>query len=102
MNLLEARKQANFTQQDIADLAGTTLATINLIEVGKTYPSRDTRNRIEIAVGDVDWVGTRLKHLKAENGSSEVATAILDYIHNSTEADRQMKIRFLKEIIKRL
>ena len=102
MNLLEARKQAGLTQENIAELAGITHVTINQIEGGLVFPNKTTRQRIVFAIGEVDFVGTRLRHLKLENGSSQIATAILEYLHSSTEADRATKVRFIREILKRV
>jgi len=99
MNLIEARKQANLTQDNIAELAGTSTLTVIQIEAGRVFPNKTTRERIEFAIGEVDWVGTRIRNLKAENGSSHVAEAILDYVHLSTSADRCTKIEFLRALI---
>ena len=102
MDLKEARKLKGLTQLELAQITFVREVTINEIELGKVFPNKSTRRHIEFAVGPIDFVSTRLRHLEAKNGSGEVATAILDYIHSSTATDRATKIRFLREIIKRL
>ena len=102
MDLRETRKLKNLSQRSVAQMACVSEATINEIELGKVFPSKSTRKNVEFCIGEVDWVGTRLRNLKAENGSSHVAEAILDYVHSSTEADRATKLQFLRKLIKQL
>lgn len=45
------RKKRRLTQQELADAAGTTVATIGLIEIGKRHASLKLLGRIAEALG---------------------------------------------------
>lgn len=83
MNLRRAREIRDLSQEELAELAGTTRATISLTERGKTKPQKATREKIESALDMViDWPTMRpgLKKLADELSPDEFVEQELAYI----------------------
>lgn len=96
--LKEIRASKNVTQAVIADRFMTE-ATLANIESGKHWPKPSTRRKIELMVGSIDWVGTRLQGLSRLPESDGVLFAMSEYVFESTSAPAKDKIEFLKRAI---
>lgn len=96
--LKEARIARNLTQAKIAS-GLMTEATFGNVEAGKIWPKRSTRRKIELMIGQIDWVGTRLRGLEKPSGSDGVLLAMSEYVLQSTSAPAKDKIQFLKKAL---
>jgi len=101
--LKQARLQKGLTAESVADLAVTSSTVLSEIETGKRFPSPRLRQRIESILGEVDWVKNRLSQMDLEQGPlPEVVSAMVRYVHESTDIKRKEKIRFLQLVLHEL
>ncbi|MBN1181802.1 MAG: helix-turn-helix transcriptional regulator [Bacteroidales bacterium] len=66
-SLRETRKKLGFTQTELAKITSTPQSYLSEIERGKNKPSLKTKERIEGAVGKIDWIETSGMNLRSSN-----------------------------------
>jgi len=59
-NLVQIRVSRGLSQEYLSKLSGLSQATISQIEQGKSYPQAQTRYKLEIVLGPIDWMSTKL------------------------------------------
>lgn len=63
-----ARIKNGWTQQDLANVCNATMVTISNLETGKHSPQEQTKRKIEIVLGPIDWTATKDEGLIQSNG----------------------------------
>ncbi len=107
MKLKEARIEKGLSQEELADLAATTQATISLTEQGKAKPQLATRQRIEAVLGQVvDWPEMRLECNESENildpdefAEQQIAQVMYRTLVLQQNGDKKRIIKLLRQWI---
>lgn len=87
-----ARKQANYTQEELAEKIGISSKQLSRIEVGTYIPSLPTFLRI------VDELGIDLKDfgLGGNNSHSQVRKEFLKFIHKTSDNELEFYLKVIK------
>jgi transcriptional regulator with XRE-family HTH domain len=108
MIFLEARYNKKLTQCELSELSGISQTQISKIESGYVFPQASTRAKIEMVLGEVDFIATRLQRPCykgfSENESQEDAIyrTISIYLKSGQTKDRAIRFKFLKQFIQQL
>lgn len=107
MDLKEKRKHKNLTQQGLAEIVGVSYVTISKLESGYQFPHDTNRKKIEEALGDVEWIKTRLngvihstKIRDNETDEDLVIKSIVKYVKSTKVKNRIKRVNFLIDFLR--
>lgn len=101
-NLRQQRKARGLTQQQLQDLTDIPRSWLSILENGLATPNPETRHKIEVVLGKIDWIETGT--LKINSASYAEATALIKKLVSITVTmpvkEKKAVLRLIKKYFK--
>lgn len=80
--LMESCINKSLSQSDIAFLIESSQVQISSIEQSKIFPRTKFQRRVEVILGPVDWIATRLLGVEVSADDRDLVSQLVQYEHS--------------------